>query len=195
VSEPGNLYASHAFIPVMPADAFSFLPLAAAVALCEAVARATGLDPRVKWPNDLLLGGQKVAGILCESEIGGASGTRRAVLGFGVNVAHAPAGLPATHLSEHVADVTAEDILARLLVAVAAARERLATPGGIAALLARWRAAAVGIGEPVTVRLETATMEGRFVDLDETGRLVLERADGTLARIAAGDVFVRAEAP
>jgi BirA family biotin operon repressor/biotin-[acetyl-CoA-carboxylase] ligase len=73
--------------------------------------------------------------------------------------------------------------------------DRLAAPGGLAELRARWRAAAVGIGAPVTVRLDGTTRKGLFLDLDGAGRLMLQEADGTVTPITAGDVFVRAETP
>jgi BirA family biotin operon repressor/biotin-[acetyl-CoA-carboxylase] ligase len=194
-SEPGNLYASLAFPIAMPADAFAFLPLAAAVALADAIRSATGSSPSLKWPNDVLIDGGKVAGILIESESGGAAATRRAVAGFGVNVAHAPQDLRATHLAAHRPDVTANELFSHLAPAVALVLAELAAPGGVAALRARWRAAAVGIGAPVTVRFEDRMKDGLFVDLDEAGRLMLEENDGTVTRITAGDVFVRAETP
>jgi len=143
----------------------------------------------------VLLGDEKVAGILIESESGGATGIRRAVAGFGVNVVHAPGGLGATHLSAHAPGVTADALFSDLAPAVVDVMARLAAPGGVAALRERWRAAAVGIGAPVTVRFENRTKDGLFVDLDEAGRLMLKENDGTVTRITAGDVFVRAETP
>lgn len=195
VSEPGNLYASFAFPVAMPADAFAFLPLAAAVALRDAIAGATALAPALKWPNDVLVGGAKVAGILVESEVGGSSGAARAVVGFGVNIAHAPADVPAARLRDHRPDASADSLFEALRPAVAATLARLGQPGGVAELRARWREAAVGIGEPVTVRFERTTRDGIFLDLDDAGRLMLEESDGTVSLITAGDVFVRAETP
>lgn len=195
VSEPGNLYASFAFPVTMPADAFAFLPLAAAVALREAIAGATGLAADLKWPNDLLLGARKVAGILVESEAGGTTGERRAVVGFGVNVAHAPDGIEATHLAAAAPGASADGLLSALRPALGDVLATLAAPGGLAVLRARWRAAAVGIGAPVTVRFEKSTREGLFLDLDDAGRLMLQEAGGTVTAITAGDVFVRAETP
>jgi len=195
VSEPGNLYASFAFPVVMPADAFAFLPLAAAVALRDAIAAATGLAPALKWPNDALIGGRKVAGILVESEAGGSTGARRAVIGFGVNVAHAPGDVAAARLLDHRPDATAGALFEALRPALAAVLARLGAPGGVPALAARWREAAIGIGAPVTVRFDAAVREGIFMDLDDSGRLMLQESDGTVTPVTAGDVFLRAETP
>ena len=194
-SPSGNLYASFASGAPQGREAFSFLPLAAAVALGDAVRTATGCTPVLKWPNDVLIGGRKVAGILVESEVGGSGGVRRAVLGFGVNVAQAPDSVPAARLADHCADVTVEALFAALRESLSGILAKLSEPDGVGELAARWRAAAVGIGAPVTVRFDAATRDGLFVDLDPLGRLLLKQDDGTVTPIAAGEVFVHAETP
>lgn len=105
ISETGNLYASFAFSSSLGATALGLLPLAAATALADAIEAATGLKPAHKWPNDVLIGDAKTAGILIETEFladSAPSGGRpsvpdrvpapscRAVVGFGVNIAHHP---------------------------------------------------------------------------------------------------------
>jgi len=191
VSEPGNLYASCAFCPSMPAERRAFLPLAAAVALADAIRGATGCRPALKWPNDVLLEGRKVAGILIETETS-ASGTR-AVAGFGVNLANAPADGAATRLAVHAPGAEAGTLFDALRTAFGAVLSRLSAPDGLAALRDEWLSAAAGIGAPVVVRLEDGIREGRFLDLDADGRLMLQEPGGTVARIAAGDVFIQAE--
>ena len=191
VSEPGNLYASYAFRPVLSPDAFGFLPLAAALALAEALPGE--VDAALKWPNDVLVAGDKCAGILIETEIGGASQERRAVIGFGVNIAHHPEGGAATHLVRHAPAATAEGVFARLAETLAATLARLAEKDGTYYLRERWLARAIGIGGPVTVRYELENIEGQFLGLDPSGRLILGQDGGATRLIAAGDVFVRAE--
>jgi BirA family biotin operon repressor/biotin-[acetyl-CoA-carboxylase] ligase len=194
VSKGGNLYASFAFPVAMPAEARAFLPLAAAVALREAISASADLPVSLKWPNDVLVNGRKAAGILIETETT-ASGRMRAVAGFGVNLAHAPADVPATTLCAHAPWLTVDALFDALRPALASVLAQLSAPGGLAVLRGRWLSAAAGVGEPIVVRLDGDTREGRFLDLDSEGRLVLEEPGGGTARIAAGEVFMRAERP
>ncbi len=188
-SEPGNLYASYAFAPDWPPRVFGILPLASAIALGDAI-EALGAAPQLKWPNDVLIDGRKCAGILIEAET--SASQRRAVIGFGVNVAHAPVDVAATHIAAYAPQATARTVFEALRPALAAALCALTAPDGIAAIRALWLKRAVGIGLPVVVRYDSNSIEGRFLGLDEDGRLILEQEGGTRT-ISAGDVFVRTE--
>ena len=188
-SEPGNLYASYAFTPDWPPRVFGMVPLACAVALADALA-TFGIEAALKWPNDVQIDGRKCAGILVDAE--GGAGIRRAVIGFGVNVAHSPGDAPATHINAHAPSVSVASVFAALQTALAGALETLGGPDGVGAIRARWLQRAVGIGLPVVVRYETKSIEGRFLGLDEDGHLILEQESGTRT-ISAGDVFVRTE--
>lgn len=189
VSEPGNLYASFAFQPAWSEAAFGLLPLAAAVALADA-ANSLGVDARVKWPNDVLVDGRKVCGILIESEWVGPE--RRAVVGYGVNVTHHPSDVPATHLAEYRPDINVAQVRDALLPACAEVLRTLGGDGGVAAVRQRWLDRAAGVGEPIQVRLEREIRSGIFEGLDEGGRLILRQPGGTAEHIHAGDVFLRA---
>jgi len=191
VSEAGNLYASYGFRPTLPPQKMGILPLAAALALADALADHS--DIRLKWPNDVLLAGRKCAGILIETEVGGQSGERRAVIGFGVNIAHHPGDTEATHLARHSATATPDTVFAALRPALAQNLDILAGAAGQGEIRARWLAKAVGIGGRVTVRYELEEIDGRFLGLDPSGRLILGQDGGATRLIAAGDVFVRAE--
>ena len=190
-SLPGNLFAT--FASLVPTDASrATLPLVAAVALADAVETAcpeawgrVGL----KWPNDLLLDGRKVAGILLEAQP--FEGRTAVAVGFGVNCAAAPAiaGYAATSFAD--AGLALER--GTLLTALAAALERewdaLVRPDHANGVIERWRARAHGLGERVTVRLPDRELAGTFEDMAPDGRLVLARDDGTRELVAAGDVF------
>ncbi|WMS42325.1 biotin--[acetyl-CoA-carboxylase] ligase [Acuticoccus sp. MNP-M23] len=188
-SEPGNLYASYAFSPDWAPRVFALLPLACAVALGDALA-TFGIAPQLKWPNDVLVDGAKCAGILIEAET--SMTARRAVIGFGVNVSHAPADVAATKVGAYAADATADTVFAALRPALGEIFAALTAPDGIETIRARWLQRAVGIGLPVVVRYDSNSIEGRFLGLDEDGRLILEQEGGTRT-ISAGDVFVRTE--
>jgi BirA family biotin operon repressor/biotin-[acetyl-CoA-carboxylase] ligase len=184
VSPPGNLYCSIVFRPSRaPAAQLSY---AAAVALAEALEPEAGAGAvRLKWPNDVLLNGGKVSGILLEG------GADHVVLGTGVNIATHPdavTGVRATSLSAEGVPASIESVLEAYLDRIAAWAARWET-SGFAPVRDAWLARAVGIGEPIEVRLPAETIAGRFTGLDENGVLLLATAEGT-RRFAAGDVFV-----
>ena len=157
------------------------------------------MTPQLKWPNDVLIDGHKCAGILIEAEVGGSgagtSAQRRAVIGFGVNIAHHPqdATVPATHLERHAPAATPASVFAALRQSLARTLDRLATSDGPRYVRERWLERAIGIGGPVTVRYEQENIEGQFLGLDPSGRLILGQDGGVTRLIAAGDVFVRSE--
>ena len=167
------------------------LPFAAANALLEAVERtcpAAAANLALKWPNDLLLSGRKVAGILLEA-VSTPAGTAVA-FGFGVNCASHPQSLAAstTSLRDEGHPVSPADLFAALVDTlwreVVFAGHPLDT-----STVARWRARAHGIGRPIVVRLPNCELHGTFEDLTDDGHLILRRVDGTREHVVAGDVF------
>ncbi|HYI49155.1 MAG TPA: biotin--[acetyl-CoA-carboxylase] ligase [Allosphingosinicella sp.] len=177
VSTRGNLHAS-TLVWLQPGDPPApTLALVAAVALHEAAVRH---EPRaqIKWPNDLLVDGAKLAGILLERQ-GDA-----VVIGFGVNLARHPADLdrPAASLDP---PVPADPFLKRLAAAFAAWLERWRVDG-LAPVGAAWLAGA----HPIGTALAAGGAQGSFDGLDETGALRLRLADGSLRVIHAGDVLL-----
>lgn len=201
ISPPGNLYASLLLREPSPFEYAPQLTFVAALALRDAVAlEAKTLVPQLKfkWPNDLLLDGRKCAGILIEGEAtpDGEAGKRFVVvIGIGVNCSSHPpmgdgsAGFPAADLQAHGAVITPEQLFARLSATMCRRIAQWDRGRGFPAILGDWLAHARGIGEPIAVRNGDAEMQGRFVGLDHSGRLVLERPDGGITKIAAGDVF------
>lgn len=186
-SPPGNLYAS-TLVRLRPADPpAATLALVAAVALEEVVSAYLGHHgTTLKWPNDLLLGGAKLSGILLE-RAGDAI-----VIGFGVNLAHHPVDLdrPATSLAAHGAMPTPDDFVATLADALARwiARWR---GEGLAPIRDRWSARAHAPGTALTAHLpDGSAVDGTFERLDGDGALILRLADGTARVIHAGDVFL-----
>jgi BirA family biotin operon repressor/biotin-[acetyl-CoA-carboxylase] ligase len=142
----------------------------------------------LKWPNDVLLGGRKLAGILLESETLPGGGTAVAV-GCGINLDHHPADAarPATDLAEHGAQCRITDLLPVLARRMAAALELFErAPGRVAE---SWLAAAHGLGGPIVVRLPSASFSGTFAGLDASGRLILEEEAGGRRLVSAGEVF------
>lgn len=169
------------------------LPLAVAVALHRAVSRVLPPDApplEVKWPNDLLVGRQKMSGILIEGQFL-ADGRHAVVIGIGVNVRFKPDNplYPVTCLADHGATVFPEEVFAHLFEAMADVLDLWDAGNGTAAVTALWREIACGIGEAITVNLSNGSLHGRFAGIDEQGMLQLEMQDGHVRTISAGDVF------
>jgi BirA family biotin operon repressor/biotin-[acetyl-CoA-carboxylase] ligase len=192
-SPPGNLYASLYLAAPSPIERAPELAFVSALALRDAmIAEASGLAPQLafKWPNDLLLGGEKCAGILIEGEVDPGR-SLIVVIGIGVNCVTHPtaAAFPATDLRAHRAEVTPEQLFRRLSATMRARIGQWDRGNGFAAILGDWLGAARGIGEEIRVRNGGSEKSGRFVGLDQSGRLVLLLADGNTEKISAGDVF------
>ena len=169
---------------------------AAALALRDAFVALTGLPGSfaLKWPNDVLLNGGKVAGILLESA-SGAGGIAHLSIGIGVNLISAPdpslveagAAPPVSLLSETGLRVTPEGFLNALAPAYAR-WEATFTTQGFAPLRAEWLAHAARLGQVIRARTGTAERTGVFDTIDATGALILRDGQGTVA-IPAAEVF------
>lgn len=175
----------------VPAARWPWLPLLTGVACVEAVERVTGVTTVLKWPNDVLIGGLKLAGILVE-RVDTPAGAA-AVVGVGLNVSQSATELPPNAVSlttAGVVDPSRDAVLDELGARLAAWYQRWRAAAGrpkdgLAAAYVR-RCATLG----QLVRLELPGGEhrhGRAVDVDESGRLVLDTADG-LTAVSAGDV-------
>jgi len=194
-SPPGNLHFSLILRPARPMVEAAQLSFVAALALAEVVGPWLP-EPaacRLKWPNDVLVYGRKVAGILVEAE-GTADGRLAAwvVLGIGVNLRHCPddTPYPATSLLAEAGQAPEPEVMARALGAALLAGQGRWLAQGFAPIRTAWLERAHGLGQGVTVQLAAETVPGRFEDLDPEGALVLSPADGgPPRRILAGDVF------
>jgi BirA family biotin operon repressor/biotin-[acetyl-CoA-carboxylase] ligase len=189
VSEPGNLFATLLLTDPAPAEHAPQLSFVAALATHDAIVRLVPeLASRLtfKWPNDVLCGGAKLAGILIEAE-----GTRPLIVavGIGVNCRHHPAGTEyaATDLAAEGASVTAETLFTALSGAMMARLQEWGA--GFGSIRTEWLRRAGALGSALRVRLGACDVAGQFETLDEAGRLVLRLPDGTLQTIAAGEVF------
>jgi BirA family transcriptional regulator, biotin operon repressor / biotin---[acetyl-CoA-carboxylase] ligase len=195
VSPLGNFYATLLLHPTEPPEQVALRSFAAALALRDAFVALTGLPEvlKLKWPNDVLLNGGKVAGILLESS-STAQGMHLAV-GIGVNLIAAPdasiveAGAvpPVSLLGETGIRVTPGAFLDALAVAFAR-WEAIFVTEGFAPLRAEWLAHAARLGEVIRARTGDQTREGVFETIDSAGNLLLRMAQGPVA-IPAAEVF------
>lgn len=189
-SASGNLFCTGLYrIEAGPARAAQ---LSFAAALAAGDLAASVIDPalvRLKWPNDLLIGGRKAAGILLESGAHPHGGLWLAV-GIGINLAAHPhdSERPATDFTVHGAHLAPDAALEVLASRFEHWRQRWAADG-FAPLRDAWLARAHGLGEACTARLNGETVEGVFADLAEDGSLRLDLKDGARRLISAGDVF------
>ncbi len=191
ISPTGNFYASLILRPAVPVAAAAQLGFVAALAVADAcVALAPAAAIGLKWPNDVLLNGRKLAGILLESQSRGDGMLDWLVLGIGINLATYPIEVeyPATALAATGADADAETMLGALAASFLVWYERWREGEGFATIRAEWLARAQGLGQPIRVRLPADTLNGIFVGLDTDGALLLDAAQGR-RRIAAGEVF------
>lgn len=190
-SPPGNLFLSLLLRPKSsPAEAAT-LSFLTAVALLEALdLAAVPAKLTCKWPNDVLVNGAKVAGILLESRTGPDGVLGWVTVGIGVNLAwHPPeAPYPVTALAAHGIHVTPQDFAHWLLARYGYWYGRWQAEG-FAPVRAAWLVRAQGLGQPVIVRLPDSELRGRFVALDDSGALLLELPDGRRQTVTAGDVF------
>lgn len=196
----GNLAASLMIVPDCDPTIAATLGFVAGVALNRALAATLpaglvkqGIDGAnrvaLKWPNDVLADGAKLAGILLEAQKQ-PDGRHAVVIGFGVNIVSAPSGLPypATSLNELGAGITAETIFAALAEEWVVAYELWDHGSNVADILRLWRASAAGIGAEVAVARDGDVVRGVFESIDDTGRLIVRANDNSRIAITAGDV-------
>jgi BirA family transcriptional regulator, biotin operon repressor / biotin---[acetyl-CoA-carboxylase] ligase len=195
-SPPGNLYASLLLRPDCTIATSAQLSLVASLALAETLVALAPpeVDVRLKWPNDVLVRGAKVAGLLLESAAGRNERAAWVVVGSGVNIDSAPAGTPypATALRyEGFPPLAPLDLLARYLGAL---DRWLACwrAGGFAAVRPAWLALGCGIGERIRLRLPAEELAGRFLDVTEQGALLVGEDGGRRRQITVGELLFAA---
>jgi BirA family biotin operon repressor/biotin-[acetyl-CoA-carboxylase] ligase len=183
----GNLYTSTILRPACSAPRAAELGFVAALAVADMV--AAGRDVRVKWPNDVLVDGGKVAGILPESAIGAGGEVEHVVLGIGVNIAFAPE-LPEMRYPGAALGGSVAEALEKLTTALAA-RLGQWRRDGFETVRAAWLAKAGPLGLEVDVRLGKELVSGRFAGVDREGALLLDTPAGP-RKIVAGELLGRA---
>jgi len=196
-SPPGvGIYTSVLLRPRVSASSASLLTLAAGIAVAEAIREVTTLQPRLKWPNDLQLAGQKVGGILVEGATLEGQ-LNEAVVGIGINVNHDVTDLPAA-LGNRATS---------LRLSLGHSFSRTALVAGLYNTLERWyrvfhgeerdlilergREWSAVLGQPIEVQSGEQRWGGLAWDLDRDGSLLVREGAGTLRRVVAGEVSIR----
>ena len=191
-SPPGvGLYVSLVLRPMLPPMELPQITLTTAVAVVRAVRRVAGLAPGIKWPNDLLLNGKKLGGILTEMETE-SDRIRHVVVGLGLNVNNPgfPPELAATATSLTLA---AGRTFSRVHLLQAWLEEFEALYGrflnqGFPEILEEWKGAAVTLGKMVTVRQGPREISGQALDVAPDGALLLRTANGEMVRVTSGEI-------
>lgn len=189
-----GIYASLILRPAIPAPRSPLLTLMAAVAVADALNEVEALGARIKWPNDALVNGRKIAGVLGEVR-GGDPEIREMVVGIGVNVNHAsddfPAAFSASATSVRIekgVPVDRAPILAAILEGFERRYARLLRDGPLT-LLREWSSLATPpVGTRLSVEAPSGRLEGSFAGIDEEGALILDGPGGRRHRIAFGEI-------
>jgi len=200
IAPRGNLASSILEVTEVSPAVAATLGFAAGLALeaalrkvsVEAALRSDGSDQlrfALKWPNDVLAGRQKLAGILLEAEA--LQNGLAVVVGIGTNVVAAPAGTPtpATSLNALGIQIGAEELFKTLSDAWVEFRGIWDQGRGFAEIRSLWLERAAGLGERIAIQTGNATLEGTFDTIDETGCLIVRTVEGKRVPVAAGEVY------
>ena len=191
-SPAGNLYATLLIESGVSAAVATQLSFVAALAVHDAVAEF--LPPgqlsrlRLKWPNDVMLGPAKLAGILLESTASRKSKGLAVILGIGINVSHAPTAERAVASL----GLTPADVPSVFATLASAFEKRLAgwdEGRGFPRIRETWLDRALALNEPITVNLNASAIRGRFRGVDSAGALQLETEPGVVITVTAGDIY------
>lgn len=194
ISPPGsNIYMSAVLRPEIAVQDAPFLTVAAALACAYALRSKTGLTVNIKWPNDLMVSGKKIGGILTELR-SGRDKIKFAVIGIGINVNSQGKDFPEelANIATSVKEVTGKyfsrsDIIAEVLNELERWYKKLMGDGRFL-LLEEWKRLSCTVGKWVRVTLCSEVISGLAEEIDEEGMLVLKLSSGERRRISAGDL-------
>jgi len=191
-SPSGNMAATLMLKPERSATQCAQLSFVAAIAVCDMLAGfADRVEVRVKWPNDILAAGRKIAGILLESASQGGEAPNWLAIGIGVNLASYPPDteFPATSLTAlGTSPPTGDDALLHLAANFARWYE-VWSGAGFSPIRDAWLARAAGLGTRIRARLSQEEASGVFEGINEDGALLLREGAGRVRAIPAGEVF------
>jgi len=200
-SPPGNLYASLLLVADYPSNKAALLGFVAGVSLAETLTRLTGTTGKIhlKWPNDVLLDGAKLTGILVErhplpqktgSQEISLEGKAAIIIGIGINVTSAPQSENYTTTCLHAKgfDLMPQQIFTLLSEAWSVNFDLWDGGRGFGAIREKWLSHAAGLGKDIHVVCQGRKVSGCFKTIDAQGQLVIEMKEGVLVTISAGDV-------
>jgi len=169
-----------------------YLIMIASLAAAQSIESVTGIKTQIKWPNDILINGKKVGGILIENEV--KANKVSSIIGIGINVDLNVVSY--TEIADTAVSLKTEagkdDLLVKIIRSLLIEFEKLyrQLPEG-KAIFEAWRDRLVTLGKKVRATIGTGTIEGIAEDVDESGALVIRGADGRLRKVVAGDVTLQ----
>ncbi len=193
VSVKGNLYASTAQIINANGSKLGGLSLVTALAVYDAIQKnnQTPLDLALKWPNDILINGAKLGGILIENVSKPDAQFSHVVIGVGINIQSSPVveGRDTTCLANYDYFISRDDLLLALIETLNHWIKRWDNGNNFAEIRQAWCEKAAPIGAPLSVRIGHERIEGKFAGLDEKGALKLELEDKSIKLITGGELL------
>lgn len=191
-----GIYLSVILRPGCHASQLMHLTCAAGTAMCDAVEKAAGLRPGIKWTNDLVVGSRKLGGILTELSLNPDGTVACAVVGIGINCSHAaedfPEDIRSIATSLHMvsgSEISREQMIAAMLESLEAMSRELLT--GKEAIMAQYRTDCVTLGRQISVVTADRVRHGIARDIDQDGGLIVEFPDGHLEAVSSGEVSIR----
>jgi BirA family biotin operon repressor/biotin-[acetyl-CoA-carboxylase] ligase len=195
LSPKGGVWLSVVLKPAIPTARITLLPFVAALAVCDAI-RTTGIDARLKWPNDVMVSGKKVAGILLDISAE-ADQVNYAVVGIGINANVDSAtmsarfdGIKATSISDELGRNTNRLDLTRSLLENLERYYLEMEQHGPGAIIQKWKKNSDMLGHKVAVTQNSKTIQGVAVDVNDDGSLLLRTDHGDID-VVSGDISVR----
>ena len=188
-SPDGGLYFSVLLIPDWPLEDISKMTLMIAVAVCEGLQEFSDIQAQIKWPNDLLINGKKIAGILMESEIKGKS-LEHMIAGVGININTEKNMLPseAVSLREIVdKEYDLQGLLDMILARIEYWYEDIAKDG-FDQMLNRWRELAGILGQEVQAESAQGLIKGIAMDISKNGGLLIKKDNGEMVEVISGEI-------
>lgn len=187
LSEAGGLYFTMVLRPDIPAVLSSRVSFLASVTLARLLRKMLGIDARVKWPNDILADGRKISGMLSELEAE-ADRVTYINIGMGLNVNNDPSAFEpeATSLKNILGRPVSK--IAILALYLDTLEDRIQT-AAFDKVIDEWKRYTLTLNRDVRIVTPTEVQEGRAVDVDDSGALILKRADGSIKKILYGDCF------
>ena len=193
-SPDGGLWFSMILRPHLAPMEAPKLTIMTAVAVAEAITRTTGIDAKIKWPNDILIDGKKACGILTEMSAE-MDAINHVIIGIGINVNidDFPKELKDKGIS--LKEIKGEEV-SRIQV-LSALLERFehyyvkAETEGFQEIFESWRSLCINLGQKVKIMGKNESFEGTTLDIDESGALLVKTEDGEVIRVFSGDVSLR----
>jgi BirA family transcriptional regulator, biotin operon repressor / biotin---[acetyl-CoA-carboxylase] ligase len=184
-----GIYLTFILKPDMPASQIPVLTLMTAVSICEGIKECAGVSAQIKWPNDILVNGRKLGGILTELK-GEIDAANFVIIGFGLNVNNSREELVPGAVSlkeEKKEDINRLELLKEILRRIEENYGIFAKKGS-AVILDKWRGYNVTLGRRIKLACRKEHLEGLALDIDSDGGILVRRDSGIVEKFMAGDI-------